>query len=158
MTAWARAASPGVLSSLLLTGLLVSGDRLSAQEREVPKDSLRISIPGCARGRTFIVAPQAEHEPSRADVQPGRRFRLSGQKKLLDEIKAREGTPVEVTGLVRSSQLSAPQGINIGGGIRVGGGVPRDPMTADPRRDPGYNEVVLDLESWRTLPGSCPAR
>lgn len=146
------------LSGLVFVCLLVTAGRLPAQEREVPKDSTRISIPGCARGRTFIVAPRAEHEPGRGDVEPGRRFRLSGQKKLLEEIKAREGTFVEVTGLVRSSQLSAPQGINIGGGVRVGVGPPRDPITSDPRRDPGYNEVVLDLESWRVLPGSCPAR
>jgi hypothetical protein len=138
--------------------VLATGGLLHAQEREVPKDSTRITIPGCAKGRTFIVAAPAQHEPGRTNVAPGRRFRLSGPKKLFEEIKVREGTMIQVTGLVRTSQLYEPQGINLGGGIRVGGGPPRDPTTADPRRDPGFNEVVLDMESWQELPGSCPAR
>jgi hypothetical protein len=39
----------------------------------------------------------------------------------------------------------------------VGGGPPREPL-GDPGRDVGYNEAVLDLESWRPLPESCRAR
>jgi hypothetical protein len=80
---------------------VTSGSLASAQERDVPKDSERLSLRGCARGRTFIVAPRSEHEPVRSDVEPGRRFRLSGPKKILDDIKAREVSMIEVTGLVR---------------------------------------------------------
>lgn len=130
----------------------------AAQEREVPKDSARVSIPGCARGRSFIVMPRETIEPVRSDVQPGRRFRLSGPKKLLGEIRKVEANYVEVTGLVRKAQLNPPQGIAIGGGrVRIGGGpVNRDPTQSDPRRDPRYNEVVIDVESWRPLPEACP--
>jgi hypothetical protein len=141
----------------VLVCVMACAGALDAQERKVPSDSTRITIPGCAKGRTFIVAATAEHEPGRTNVQPGRRFRLSGPKPLLEEIKTREGTMIEVTGLVRKSQLDPPQGVNLGGGIRIGAGPPRDP-TADVRRDPGYYEVVLDLESWQPLPGNCPAR
>jgi hypothetical protein len=144
---------------VLIVLALTAGYRLDAQERKVPDDSSRISIPGCGKGRTFIVAARSEHEPVRSDVQPGRRFRLSGDKKLLDEIKKREGTMLEVTGLVRKSQLAGPGGVAIAGGrIRVGGGVPRDPIYSQPTRDPMYNEAVLDVESWRPLPDSCPTR
>ena len=138
--------------------LVLAGGLAAAQERDVPKDSERISIPGCARGRSFIVMPRDEIEPVRSDVQTGRRFRLNGPKKLLDEIKKVEANYVEVTGLVRKSQLNQSQGIPIAGGrIRIGGTpVHRDP-TADPARDPRYNEVVIDVESWRPLPESCPA-
>jgi len=130
-----------------------------AQERDVPKDSERLSLRGCARGRTFIVAPRSEHEPVRSDVEPGRRFRLSGPKKVLEEIKAREVTMLEVTGLVRKSQVGGPGGVAIAGGrIRIGGGMPRDPIYSDPRRDPMYNEVVMDVESFRPLTEECPAR
>ena len=92
----------------------------------------------------------------RSDVEAGRRFQLSGPKKILNDIKLRESSMIEVTGLVRTSQLS-PGGIAIAGGrIRIGGAVPQSPVS-DPRRDPLYNQVVIDVESWRQLPESCPA-
>lgn len=146
--------------ALAAAALALAAAPAHAQEREVPKDSARISIPGCARGRSFIVMPREEIEPVRSDVQPGRRFRLSGPKKLLEEIRKVEANYVEVTGLVRQSQLNPPQGISIGGGrVRIGGGpVNRDPTQSDPRRDPRYNEVVIDVESWRPLPEACPAK
>ena len=144
---------------LAATVLAVASSSLAgAQERDVPKDSERLSLRGCARGRTFIVAPRSEHEPIRSDVEPGRRFRLSGPKKILDEIKAREVSMLEVTGLVRKSQVNE-SGVAIAGGrIRIGGGMPRDPVYSDPRRDPMYNEVVMDVESFRALAEECPSR
>jgi len=42
-----------------------------------------------------------------------------------------------------------------GGRVRIGGALPRDPGRLN---DPVYNEVVIDVESWRGLPESCPAR
>jgi hypothetical protein len=149
-----------MMKGLVLFGFLVSVSLpLFAQDREVPKDSTRISIPGCARGRVFTVAPPIEDEPLRSDVAPGRRFRLAGQKSMLDEIAKREGAMLEVTGLVRKAQLSGQGGIPIAGGrIRIGGGVPQSPTSTDPRRDPGFNQAVIDVESWRPLPESCPAR
>ena len=50
----------------------------AAQEKPVPKDSIRISIPGCPKGVMFTVTESPEHE-SRSSVPPGRRFRLSGK-------------------------------------------------------------------------------
>jgi hypothetical protein len=132
-----------------------------AQERDVPKDSERVSMTGCTRGRTFIVTRRSEPEPVRSDVEPGRRFRLSASKKILEEIKKQEGSFIEVTGLVRTSRLNPPPGVRIGsaGGVQIGvGPVGRDPVASDPRRDPMYNEVVIDLESWRAIPEACPAK
>lgn len=144
---------------ILVALALILGSGLHAQERKVPKDSTRVSIPGCSKGLTFIVAQSPEHEPVRSDVEAGRRFRLSGPKKVLNDIKIHEGSMVEVTGLVRSSQLAGPGGIAIAGGrIRIGGALPQDPIYADARRDPLYNQVVIDVESWRQLPDPCPAR
>lgn len=126
-------------------------------DRDPHERSSRISIPGCAKGRTFIVARTPEHEPVRSAIAPGRRFRLSGKKNLLQEIKKAQGGMVEVTGLVRQSQLAGPGGVSIGG-VRIGGGPPRAPMSSSPRNDPGYNDVVIDVESWRPLAASCPTR
>jgi hypothetical protein len=140
--------------------VVACGSVVFAQEREVPKDSTRVSVTGCTKGRTFIATPRSEPEPVRSDVEPGRRFRLSGPKQVLDEIRKQEGMLVEVTGLVRKSQLSPAAGVTLGKGrVRIGGGpMNRDPTQSDPRRDPMYNEVVMDVESWRPLPESCPKR
>ncbi len=144
---------------ILVALALFSGSLLQAQEKKVPKDSSRVSMPGCSKGRTFIVAQSPEHEPVRSDVEAGRRFRLSGPKKVLNDIKVHEGSMIEVTGLVRTSQLAGPGGVAIAGGrIRIGGALPQDPIYSDARRDPLYNQVVIDVESWRQLPDPCPAR
>jgi hypothetical protein len=149
----------GPLTLTLLAAALVAGAALVAQEREVPGDSARISIPGCAKDRAFVVTEGPEDQPVRSDVAPGRRFRLNGPRRLLDEIRAREGSLVEVTGLVRKNQVSGTGGISIAGGrIRIGGAAPQSPMGSDPSRDPMFNVVVIDVESWRVLPGTCPAR
>lgn len=141
--------------------LLASGTPLLAQEREVPKDSARITIPGCAKGRTFIIAAREGHEPASAELQPGRRFRLSGKRDILDDIRKREGMMVEVTGLVRKADLAGPGGLTTGGGrIRIGGGPPREAVGGGPTRSPvgGTNDAVLDVEGWSRLPDSCPSR
>ncbi len=146
----------------LLIGVVVAiaaGGLLAAQERDtVPKDSTRLSMRGCTKDRVFTSAPRAEHEPLGADIAPGRRFRLSGPRRVLDEIKAREGSMVEVTGLVRKNDLAGPGGVTmLGGRIRIGGARPQDPV-GDPRRDPMYNVVVIDVEGFRPLLEPCPAR
>ena len=48
-------------SLLLVTVMTVSGGLLSAQEKAVPKDSVRLTIPGCAYDRLFIVDSSPEH-------------------------------------------------------------------------------------------------
>jgi hypothetical protein len=125
----------------------------AAQEKPVPKDSVRISVPGCSKGVVFTVTPSPEHE-SRSSVAPGRRFRLAGPKKLLDEIKEWEGAVIEVTGLIRKGQLDQG-GVSLGGGVRVG---PGPSPLGGVGRDPNYNQIVLDVEGWRALTGQCPSR
>jgi hypothetical protein len=131
---------------------------LGAQEREVPKDSLRLSIPGCAKDRRFIVAERPGHEPVRSDIRSGRRFRLNGKKDLLNEIKKQDGTMIEVTGLVRKMDLEE-RGLSMAGGrVRLGGALPRARMGGtDVGQDSGSTEVVLDVEAWRPLPEACPS-
>jgi hypothetical protein len=150
------------MRKLLFAGIVaVAGAGLltAQEERKVPKDSERISIRGCARDRAFIVGARSEDQPGTLEIAPGRRFRLNGPKKILDDIKARERTPMEVTGLIRKSDVAnPPQGIPVlGGRVRIGGAVPRDPLS-DAARDPAYNQAVIDVESWRVVPGDCPDR
>src|SRR6187549_713285 len=73
------------------------------QEKPVPKDSIRITIPGCSKGTVFTVMESPEHE-SRSSVAPGRRFRLAGKKDVLADVKKAEGQMIEITGLIRKGQ------------------------------------------------------
>jgi hypothetical protein len=127
---------------------------LWAQEKPVPKDSTRLSAAGCARGRLFIVDVNPEHESRSIDLQPGSRLRLEGPKKLLDEIKANESSMIEITGLIKKSDMVQP-GVGVAGGrVRITPVMPSGPTG----RDAGMMQPVFDLESWRLLLISCPAR
>jgi len=143
------------MQALVLVLLLFAlPDLATAQERPVPNDSSRITIPGCARDRTFIVGQPEGREARATDIRPGRRFRLSGPRRVLDDIKKREGSMVEITGLVRKSDMAGPGGVSLlGGRVRIGGATPRDPV-----RDPMYNQVVIDVEAFQLLPDPCPTR
>ena len=146
------------MKALLLAGIVASTGFtfavVEAQEREVPKDSALVTLRGCANGRNFIVGPRSEDQPGTLEIEPGRRLRLSGPGKLLDEIKKRERMMVEITGLVKKSQINEG-GIAVAGGrIRIGGTVPQSPIN-DPRRDPAYNQTIIDVTSYRPLPDPC---
>src|SRR5687768_12845312 len=129
---------------------------VDAQETKVPEDSSLISINGCAKNGTFTVGERREDQPSTLEIEPGSRFRLEGPKKLLDEIKARQRTAMQVTGLIRKVDVNGPQGIGVlGGRVRIGGArVPQDPIS-NPARDPAYTRPVLDVRSWKALTGDC---
>ena len=141
---------------LLVTVMTVSSGLLIAQEKAVPKDSVRLTIPGCAYDRLFIVDSSPEHEMPRTDIKPGRRLRLSGPKKMLEEIKARQSDMVELTGLMRKSDL-IEQGVGLAGGsVRIRPG--RSPVGATGGPDSTVTQAVIDVESWRPLNVTCPAR
>jgi hypothetical protein len=143
---------------LFVAATVTAGSFLTAQERKVPEDSQRISIPGCARNRLFVVGESSEHEPVNSNVQPGWRFRMSGPKKVLEEIKKHGSQMVEITGLVRKADLAGPGGVALGGGrVRIGGSMPQTSST-DISRSPGMSQAMIDVESWRPLPDSCPEK
>lgn len=134
--------------------LLAAAELAAAQERPVPSDSTRVTIPGRARDRAFIVDVSEGREISATGIQPGRRFRLSGPRNVLDDIKKREGMMVEITGLVRKADMAGPGGLTLlGGRVRIGGTAPRDAA-----RDPMYNQVVIDVEGFQLLPDRCSTR
>lgn len=125
-----------------------------AQEKPVPKDSARIFVPGCSRNRVFIVGERQEDQPGRTDLEPGTRLRMSGKGALLDEIKKHEGAQIEITGLVRKSDLQQP-GVAIGGNVRVSPAMP--PSSGSVGRAVNMNQIIIDVEGWRPLVGNCPA-
>lgn len=140
----------------ILFAIAASSSLLFAQqqERPVPKDSARLSISGCARGRVFTVRRNPEHpEELGTHLDEGRHLRLEGNKKALQEIKAHEGSMVEISGLIKRSDIEQ-RGIGLAGGrVRIVGAMPQ---RSGP--DPGPSVAVVDVESWRLLNSSCPSK
>lgn len=143
-----RVAAVFVLSAIAL---------VSGQEKpDTPKDSSLVSLQGCAKKGSFVVGERREDQPGTLEIAPGRRFRMNGPKALLNDIKAHERSLIEITGVIKKSDVNPPQGVPVlGGRVRIGGGrVPQDPIS-NPARDPAYNQVTIDVRSWRALDGSC---
>ena len=83
------------------------------------------------------------------------KLRLEGDKKVLADIKAHEGSMVEITGLMKQSDVVQP-GVGLAGGrVRITPVMPNGRTTG---RDPGPSPPVLDVESYRLLNASCPKR
>jgi hypothetical protein len=137
--------------------LVVCVAPLAAQDSpDVPKDSMLVTLNGCAKNGSFTVGERREDQPGTLDVQPGRRFRLNGPKALLNDIKARQRSAMQLTGLLRKSDVGDTQGIGLlGGRVRIGGArVPQDPIS-NPARNPDSYQPVLDVRSWRQISGDC---
>jgi hypothetical protein len=138
-----------------LLAVVLSIALAAQEERPVPKDSARVSIPGCSKGSAFVVMDSPEGERTSIEIKTGRRFRLTGKKDLLNEIKAREGYMIEVTGIVRKNDLQST-GITLGGGrVRIGGGSPVSNGNS-PTQAPQSANAIIDVEGFRPLGEPCP--
>lgn len=125
---------------------------LGAQEaKPVPKDSVRVSLAGCSKGYVFTVGPRTIEQPGNLEIPEGTHLRLNAPKKLMADIKAHEGSAIEVTGLMKKGQLLS-DGVAIGGGIRVG------PGPASPGGLPVASQPSIDVEGWRSIVGGCRSR
>ncbi|HUQ87145.1 MAG TPA: hypothetical protein VM096_06270 [Vicinamibacterales bacterium] len=103
----------------------------------------------------FTVGRDPEHESSFV-IALGTKLRLQGDKKVLADIKAHEGSMVEITGLMKQSEMVRP-GVGLAGGrVRITPVMPSG--NARPGTDPGPSPAVLDAESYRLLNSSCPNR
>jgi hypothetical protein len=146
------------MTAVIIAAIAVLSGSLAAQEQEkkpVPKDSVRVSIPGCTKGYIFTAGRRTVDEAGSADVPEGLHFRMNGPKKMLGEIKAHEGSMIEVTGLTKKGQFK-PAGIGIGGGARITPGP--DPSGGGMLGNPTGGQLFLDVEGWRPIAGNCPSR
>ena len=143
------------IATVIVAAIAVLSGRLVAQERKpVPKDSVRVSIPGCTRGYVFTAGRRTQDEPGSVNVPAGMHFRMNGPKKIMAEIKAHEGSMIEITGVTKKGQHQ-PDGVGIGGGVRVGPG-PGGPGGS--MGSPVASQLGIDVEGWRPVEGSCPSR
>ena len=126
----------------MILGMLLAM-ALGAQERKAPpKGTVRVSIPGCSHNYLFITGPKTADEAGSSDVPDGMRLRMNGPKALMKEIKAHEGSMIVITGTMKQGQFK-PGGVDLGGGVRVGGG------------NPLYDQIMIDVEGWRQIAGNC---
>jgi hypothetical protein len=130
---------------------------LAAQEiKPVPKDSLRVYVTGCTKGRVFTAGPRMEDPPSNLEVREGTHLRMNGPKKLLAEIKVHEGSMmVGITGLMKKGQY-APGGVSIGG-VRIGP-APSSPGPSASIGSAAVEQAFIDVEGFRPVAGRCPLR
>jgi hypothetical protein len=140
------------IATVLVVGL-ISGAALVAQERKpVPKNSARVTIPGCTKGYIFTASRRTPDEPGSVDIPPGMHLRMNGPKSVMAEIKSHEGSMIAITGIMKKSQLN-PTGVGIGGGVTIAPGA--DPTAGRPGNPLG-NQIVIDVEGWRPAVGECP--
>jgi hypothetical protein len=142
-------------TTVIALAIAVSGGPIGAQEKPkpVPKDSVRVFIPGCSSGYVFTAGPRTEDQPGRAGIPEGMHLRMNGPKQTMSEIKAHEGSMIEITGLMKKGQRN--DGVSIGG-VRVSPG--QSPTGNVMSASPTSAQIMIDVESWRPLAGDCPTR
>lgn len=129
---------------------------LAAQEtKPVPKDSVRVFVSGCSKGYVFTAGPRTTEQPGTLDIPEGMHLRMSGPKKLIAEIKAHEGSMIEITGIMKKGQYR-PGGVGVGGGVRVAPG--GSPTAGGLSGSPTSDQAMIDVESWRSVVGECRLR
>jgi hypothetical protein len=139
-------------AAVIALAIAVLSQPMVAQERKpVPKDAVRVSISGCTKGYIFTVGSRPPDETSARDIPEGAHLRMNVPKKLMAEIKAHEGSMIQITGLMKKGQFN-PMGVSLGGGIRVtpgAGGEGGRPSS------PAGSQIMIDVESWSPTAGGC---
>ena len=138
---------------IILSVTVLSGPLAPQETKPVPKDSMRVSIPGCTKGYIFTAGHRTQDEPGSVDIPEGTHLRMNGPKSMMAEIKAHQGSMIEITGLMKKGQHK-PDGVGIGGGVRI---TPGPATGGGLRGDPGVRQMLIDVEGWRPVVGACPS-
>ena len=126
---------------------------VAAQEtKPVPKDSVRVMVPGCSKNQMFTAGRASEDQPGGTVVPEGTHLRMNGPKKVMAEIKGNEGSRIEITGLIKKGQV-AGDGVAVGP-VRIGPGT-SGPSAGYGGMSPGSGQLMIDVEGWRHIAGEC---
>jgi hypothetical protein len=129
---------------------------LGAQEtKPVPKDSVRVFIPGCSKGMIFTAGRPPEDRSGGSAVPEGMHLRMSGPKAMMKDIKGQEGSRIEISGLMKKGQFG-PDGVGVGGGVRITPGPSPSGGSLGPGL--GFSQNMIDVEGWRRIGGDCRTR
>lgn len=137
------------LALALVPGIAFKGQ----EERKTPKDSIKLVVTGCLKGRVVKASQVVVTDDPDAPAIDKETFRLSGPKTLMAGIKDQDGRRVSVTGLVRKIDLREP-GLKFKGGRIVIGGSPGDPGRP-PLPETADRPVVLEVISFEPLAEPC---
>ena len=144
-----------IITVIALAIAVLSKPLMGQEPKPVPKDSVRVLIPGCTKGYIFTAGRRTVEEPGSIDIPLGMHFRMNGPKKMLAEIKAHEGSMIQITGVMKKGQYR-PDGVGIGGGVRITPGP--SPTGGSLPGNQSVSQIFIDVEGWRSVPGDCPAR
>lgn len=144
-----------IAAVLAATAIAWSSAFLSAQEtKPVPKDSVRVTVPGCSKGYVFTTGPRTIESAGRFDIPEGMHMRMNGPKDMMKDIKAHEGSMIEIVGLMKKGQYL--NGVQLGGGVSVSAGPP--PTTNGMPGLVSSGQQYIDVESWRPIDGTCKTK
>ena len=142
-------------AAVIVALAMLSGPLVAQESKKVPKDSMRVTVPGCTKGYVFTAGPKTEDQPGRADIPEGMHLRMTGKKAMMAEIQAHEGQMIQITGLMKKGQYNQT-GIPVGGGVRI---TPGTGGVSVGRPSPTVGSVnYIDVESWQPAAGNCPSR
>jgi hypothetical protein len=142
-----------VVAIIIVAVAALSGPLAAQETKPVPKNSVRVFVPGCTKGLIFTAGRRTQDEPGSVDLPEGTHLRMNGPKPLMAEIKAHEGSMIQITGLMKKGQYG-PEGVGIGGGVRIMPG----PASGSPASSPNVSQIMIDVEGWRPVAGNCPSR
>jgi len=137
---------------VMLLALTISGVLVAQESKKVPKDSVRVSIPGCAKGYVFTVGPRTADQPGTSGPSDGTHLRMNASKKTMTEIQRQEGM-IEIVGLMKKNDMM-PAGIGIGN-VRISPGASPSGSSSIP--GPASTQIMIDVEGWRRIAGACPS-
>jgi hypothetical protein len=134
-----------------VAAVALSASLIAQELKPVPKDSMRVTVTGCTKGQIFTAGPRTEDQPGRGDIPEGMHFRMNGAKTMMTEVKAHEGSMVEISGLIKRGQRG-PDGVGIGG-IRIAPG--SSSPNGNVAGNPNVSQNMIDVEGWRAVAGNC---
>jgi hypothetical protein len=141
-------------AAIVIAVAVLSGPLVAQENKPVPKDSVRVLVPGCTKGFIFTAGRRTEDEPGTLEIPEGMHLRMNGPKKMMAEIKAHEGSMIVITGLMKKGQYIP--GVAVGGGVRIGPGPSSTGGSLS--SSPNVSQISVDVESWRPIVGACPSR
>jgi hypothetical protein len=132
----------------------VEGQQEQEKPKPVPKDSLRVVITGCVKGRVIRAADVRQTDTTSGIDVRSKTFRLEGKREVMSGVKDVDGERAQITGLIKKSALISPGVSVMGGRVRIGGGTNGTAGSPGPP-DPAADVLVLDVENVQALGGTC---
>ena len=142
-----------IVCAALLAAVPLAVQQEQEQPKPVPKNSIRVVILGCVKGRVLRAADVRQADTTSGIEIRSRTFRLEGKKDVMKGVKDVDGERAELTGLIRKSSLIEPGAKFMGDRVRVGGSATGPGALPDPAE----NVTVLDVETVQGVGGSCGA-